>query len=445
MPSADLSHPGLKGSASKGHTLSYLALLKQRQILDWAMYDWANSAFSTIVVSALLGPYMSNCARALGGLDFWGIHLEPDSVFPLFVTVSVILQLFLLPGLGALADVYNKKFIMIVCAVAGAILTCFIGGFGMIPGRPAIVIDGVIFVLANLFFGASVTVYNSFLPDLAPVKLRDKVSSLGWAAGYLGGGCALAITMLAFRFFEDAGLAVRTSFFIAGMWWLLFTLLFPARMKWLPSKDRVVPGLKRIFCQGTLEPLRTILNMRSHRPNAWRFLLAYFFYNDGVQTVIVVASIFAVSQLGVESKTLLQLMLFIQFVAILGSILFGWIGERFGTKNGIIFSLAVWIGIVFYAYAFLDSVSGLFVLGFFVAMVLGGTQALSRSLFSRLIPTEKEAEYFGFYEISEKGSSWLGPLVFAICVQITGSTQAAMLSIGVFFILGALLLLRVRS
>lgn len=409
------------------------------------MYDWANSAFSTIVVSALLGPYLSFSARSCGGLKLFSIPIEPDSIYPFFVSVSVILQLVLLPVVGATVDLLgNKRTVLVTLAAMGAVCTCMLGVLDpSCEVRQTILVNCLLFVFANLFFGASVAIYNSFLVDIAPPKLRDRVSCLGWAVGYLGGGLALGLCLGLFVFLDQTD-GVRASFVLAGLWWFLFTAIYPARV----LKDHQNKGdinLKDAVIKGIRSPFFTLKQMRKTSPTAWRFLLAYFFYNDGVQTVIAVASLFAVSTLKIRGEVLILLILFIQFIAMFGSLFFALVGEKLGTKQAIVLSLVGWLFIVFYAYLYLDSLKDLFLLAFFTALVMGGTQALSRSLFSELVPISSQAEYFGFYEVSEKGSSWLGPMVFAIAVQLTGSSRVAMVSIGIFFVVGIILLIRMKG
>ncbi|HRO90654.1 MAG TPA: MFS transporter, partial [Promineifilum sp.] len=174
-----------------------------------------------------------------------------------------------------------------------------------------------------------------------------------------------------------------------------------------------------------------------------RYLIAYLVYNDGIQTIILVAATFAVDELGVPIQTILILVLMIQFVAFGGALLFGRIARRIGAKKAIMISLVIWSGIVIYAYLFLNNQTQLFAMGAVLALVLGGSQALSRSLFSQMIPPEQEAEYFGFYEISERGTAWLGTAAFALAVQLTGSQRIAIVSLIIFFVVGLLLLSRV--
>lgn len=199
-----------------------------------------------------------------------------------------------------------------------------------------------------------------------------------------------------------------------------------------------------MFKHGIERVWNTLLEMWRQYPMTFRYLIAYLIYNDGIQTVIIVSTAFAADELGVETQSLLLLVLMIQFVAFGGALAFGYLAKRFGAKRAIMVSLIIWSALVIYAFAFLYTETQLFVLGFVLALVLGGSQALSRSLFSQMIPADHEAEYFGFYEISERGTSWIGPLAFAAAVQITGSQRIAIVSLIIFFVVGLALLSRVN-
>jgi UMF1 family MFS transporter len=242
---------------------------------------------------------------------------------------------------------------------------------------------------------------------------------------------------------SDTSLAVRISLASAGAWWLLFTYLFPhQRLRQRDAVRQLPPGIT-LFSHGIRQIGHTLKEIRAIYPMTLRYLIAYLIYNDGIQTVIVVATAFAADELGVATQSLLILVLMIQFVAFGGAFLFGYLARRMGAKRAIQGSLVIWAAIVIYASARLASEVQLYVLGFFVALVLGGSQALSRSLFSQMIPADHEAEYFGFYEISERGTSWLGPLAFAAAVQISGSQRVAIVSLIIFFVVGLVLLARV--
>ncbi len=300
--------------------------------------------------------------------------------------------------------------------------------------------------MANCLFGASVAIYDSYLLDISNPEERDSVSSFGWALGYLGGGICLAICLLFFWIFPERDLATRISFLFTGLWWLIFTILFPLKLlpddaaKKLNGSKEYLKSIKMAFKR----PFLTLKELRNS-PNILKFFLAYLFYNDGIQTVIVVASLFAASELNAGPKILTILILFIQFWAFGGSLLFGKLAERLGTKKTIIFSLFIWCLTVLYAYLFLDSIPGLFTLSFFIALVLGGTQALSRSFFSKLIKKGNEAELFSFYQLGEKGTSWLGPFFFGLGVEMTGNTRTAILTVLTFLIIGTFLMFLVKE
>ncbi len=422
----------------------------RREIRGWMMYDWANSAFSTTVVTALLGPYiLALAASSTAPLSVFGVRIEPAAIFPFASSMSVLLQVLFLPFLGTIADYTNlKKRLMLTFAYIGAVATVFLffirADMPILGTNGAVVVGSLLFILANLSFGATVVSYNAFLPDIASPDKRDEVSSRGWAIGYLGGGLLLLLNLGLLTVMTDTGLAVRISLASAGVWWLVFTYLFPHKRLIQRDPARQLPPGTNLFRHGVERIWNTLLEMWRQYPMTFRYLIAYLIYNDGIQTVIVVSTAFAADELGVETQSLLILVLMIQFVAFGGALAFGYLAKRFGAKRAIMISLVIWSALVIYAFALLYTELQLFVLGFVLALVLGGSQALSRSLFSQMIPADHEAEYFGFYEISERGTSWIGPLAFAVAVQITGSQRIAIVSLIFFFVVGLVLLSRVN-
>lgn len=422
----------------------------KREILGWTMYDWANSAFSTTVVTALLGPYILALAEASAEpLILLGITIEPAAIFPFSVSLSVLLQVLFLPLLGTVADyTHLKKKMMMGFAYAGAVSTILL--FFVQTDMPifntngAVLVGSVLFIVANLSFGAAIVFYNAFLPDITTPDQRDAVSSRGFAFGYLGGGLLLLLNLGLLSVMEDTGLAVRISLASAGVWWLVFTFLFPQRRLVQRAPARELPAGENLFSHGVKQIMHTLGEMRRKYPVTLRYLIAYLIYNDGIQTVIVVAAAYAADELEIEAQTILLLVLMIQFVAFGGALLFGAMAQRMGAKRAIMISLVLWSVVVIYAFAFLTNTVQLFALGVVIALVLGGSQALSRSLFSQMIPPDQESEYFGFYEISERGTSWIGPIVFGLAVQITGQQRPAIISLIIFFVVGLLLLSRVN-
>ncbi len=429
----------------------------KKEIFGWAMYDWANSAFSTTVGTVFLGPYVASLARtaaeAAGAttVKFLGIPVAPDSFLPYCISFSVGMQVLFLPILGAIADYSHlRKPMMRLFATIGALATIlmfFLAGDLWWLG-------GVLFIIANLAFGAAIVFYNAYLPDIASEEERDRTSSYGWAMGYLGGGLLLALN-LAFYLFSDTlgvpeSLAVRINLASAGVWWLGFSFITWSRLRSRHS-GRALPSNENYISIG-FKQLRKTLGEVKHFPETLKFLLAYFLYNDGIQTVIAVSATFAAAPLiqgGLEldQSTLTGVILMIQFVAFGGALLWGKLAGWIGAKRSVVLSLIIWSGVVIYAYGGLQSENvtvEFFILGVFIALVMGGSQAISRSLFSQMIPEGKEAEFYSFYEVSERGTSWIGPLIFGLANQLFGSLRYGILSLIFFFIAGLILLPMVK-
>ncbi len=424
----------------------------RREIFGWLMYDWANSAFYTTVVGALLGPYLTALAQAHVGANGTVLSLGPlgavtaKSFYTLCVSLAVGSQVLFLPVLGALADYsHMKKRLMAVFCYTGVAACCllfFVTGSLYLWG-------GLLFIVGNVCFGATMVFYNAFLPEITTEDRRDKVSSRGFALGYLGGGILLALNLAlvqsAERLGMSKGMAVRISILSAGVWWGLFALVTFARLRSRAPKQKVPAG-ESYLTVGFSELKRTFRELRRLKQTL-RYLVGYLFYNDGIQTVIGAASVFLANELfgGLDNPDapafVLGIFLFVQFVGVGGALLFERVARVVGTKNAILVSLAIWVGIVVYAFAFFRTQTHAWVMAGCIAVVLGGSQALSRSLFSQMIPRGREASFFGIYEVSERGTSWLGPLIFSVVVARTGSYRQAILSLIVFFAVGMLVLL----
>lgn len=430
-----------------------VAVNDKREIFGWAMYDWANSAFSTTVGTVFLAPYVASLARAAAEakgsttVPFFGIPVAPDSFLPYCISFSVLLQVVFLPVLGAIADYSHlRKLMMQIFAVIGAVATIAM----FLITADLWWLGGVLFIIANLAFGASIVFYNAYLPDIASEDQRDRVSSYGWAMGYLGDFILLALN-LAFYTFRDklgipTGLAIRINLASAGIWWLTFSLFTWARLRPRHAR-RSLPKNETYVSIGFKQLAATFGEVR-HFPETIKYLLAYFLYNDGIQTVIAVASTFAAAPIlsgGVElsTETLTAVILLIQFVAFLGALFWGRLAGWVGAKRSIIISLVIWSGVVIYAYFGLKGESRALeftILGVVIAIVLGGSQAISRSLFAQMIPKGREAEFYSFYEVSDRGTSWTGPLIFGLANQWFGSLRYGILALIFYFIAGLILL-----
>ncbi len=425
----------------------------KREIFGWAMYDWANSAFSTTIGTVFLAPYVAALARSAAEaagtetVSFLGIPVAPDSFLPYMISLSVGLQVLFLPILGAIADYsHMRKAMMRIFATIGAISTIlmfFVSGSLWWLG-------GVLYVFANLTFGAAIVFYNAYLPDIASEDERDRVSSYGWAMGYLGGGILLALNLAFYLFSEDIGvpetLAIRINLASAGIWWLGFSFITWSRLRSRKASRSLPQG--ETYVRIGFKQLRKTIGEVKNFPETLKFLLAYFLYNDGIQTVIAVSSTFAAAPiiqggLELDTPTLTSVILMIQFMAFGGALLWGKLAKWMGAKQSVVLSLVIWSGVVIYAYAGLKGenvTAEFFILGAFIALVMGGSQAISRSLFAQMIPDGHEAEYYSIYEISERGTSWIGPLVFGLANQMFGSLRPALLSLIFFFVMGLIIL-----
>ena len=424
---------------------------ERRKEMGWAIYSWAFHGFVTTVASVLLGPYLTSLAQAEvgeNGLVFSSHLLGTVTAKAYFfdcLSVSVLLQVILLPLLGAIADYTSlKKPMLFTFSTIGALATCalyFVGaGLGFRAG-------GAVFALANLAFGASVVLYNAFLPEVASHGDRDRVSSLGAALGYLSGGILLAANLafmaLAPRLGISSSQAVRLCLLSAGVWWIVFSIPAALGLTSTPGKGGRVTatGLVRLGVTQLLGMFRKL----SGRPQTVLFLVAYLLYNDGIQTVIGVAAVFLEQELFIarglpaNQSFLLTNFLMVQFVGFAGALLFAKLAEKISTKRALLLSLVTFCGVIVYGYAFLQTTRDAFAMSAVIALVLGGSQALSRSLYSRMIPRGDEAAFFAIYEISGSGTSWMGPLIFAVVVAATNSYRDALLSLIALFAVGSTL------
>lgn len=425
----------------------------RRERTGWYFYDWANSAFSTTVLTVFLGPFLTTVTEIAAGCPLgtddctgrvhpFGLSIAAGSFYPYVVSLSVFLTVFVLPIMGAVADrAPRKKPLLAGAAFLGAAATIamvFVTGERYLLG-------GLLFLIANIAFGAAVVVYNSFLPQLAGPDERDKVSSRGWAIGYLGGGLLLAANLVAVVLLSVDGDDQRTldiaRFCIvsAGVWWAVFTLIPLRRLREHPAAGATAER-GNLLTDGFQQLGRTLRNLKAY-PLTLFFLLAYLIYNDGIQTVIALASQYGTEELDLQQSTLIVTILIVQFLAFGGALMLGALAARIGAQKTVLLSLALWLVVIVAAY-WLPAGEPLqfMLLGAGIGIVLGGSQALSRSLFSQLIPEGKEGEYYGFYEISDKGTSWLGPLLFGLIFQLTNSYRLGIISLVVFFVIGGILL-----
>lgn len=429
----------------------------------WYFYDWANSAFVTTTATVLFGPYLTVVAETAacgttgtedepcrGMLEVLGVPIAAGSVAPYAVTFATLVSALLLPVVGALADrTARKRQLMAGFAWVGALAAAcmvFVAGSNWQLGVGLL-------VAATICLGSSLVVYDALLNQVAAEEERDRVSSRGWAFGYLAGFLLLAVNLLIVQF-EPFGLdragAVRICLLSAGLWWGLWTLVpFRGIRDRVPVSVVVVrpdePGGRRPgpVRQAFGQLADTLRHARAY-PQTLRFLLAYLLYNDGIQTVIYASSIYATRELHLGESNLIVAIAVVQFVAVWGALALGRVAGRIGAQRTILASLVLWTAVVSAAYFLpVREFVPFVVLAVGIGFVLGGSQALSRSAYSLLVPRGKEAEYFGLYQAAERGTSWFGTLAFGIAYQLSGSYRSSILVLVAFFVAGFVLLARV--
>ncbi|MBB5157607.1 MFS transporter [Saccharopolyspora phatthalungensis] len=433
---------------------------RRREQWGWCWYDWANSVFPTSVTTVFLSLYLTSVATEAARADVarngvnacpqgnalvqcdisvFGLAFPAGSLWGYLLSAATVVQVLVLPITGAIADrTQSKRLMLAIFAFGGAATT----GLLALVGGQDWQLGMVLFVIANICFGASVVVYYSFLPEIADADERDQVSTRGWAIGYLGGGVALAMHLVIYlghgAFGLDAAAAVRVIFLSSGLWWAVFTLLPLTALRRHHAPEGTERGASAITA-GFKQLIGTLRQAR-HFPLTLAFLAAYWIYTDGISTVAQVSAQYGSLELKLPQDTLIITLLIVQFIAFLGGMLHGIVARRIGAKKTILISLATWLVVLIAAY-FVQAGQDMQFYGLAVGigLVLGGTNALSRSLFSQMVPPGREAEYFSLYEVGERSTSWLGPLVFAGVGQATGSFRLAIISLVVFFAVGLVL------
>lgn len=413
----------------------------------WCLYDWANSAFVTTVVAAVLPAFFAGvvCGTDSVRLSFPGFSLESgsQSLWGYAMSFAAMLVALGAPVFGAAADAGGKRKLFLGVMTGVGVLSSallFFSGPGRVSFTLAMVILGQVgFAGANVF-------YNSLIVHATSPERRDMVSSRGFAMGYLGGGILLALNLLMINKpsifgIPEGNMAVRLSFLSVAIWWAVFSIpLFRKVPQGAPKPGVSFPDSLR---KGISTLSVTFRNLKQHR-NAMRFLIAFLLYNDGVQTVILMATVFGRAELGLGMSDLIGALLLTQFIGVPGSLLYGKLAEAFGAKKSLLYGIAGYIAIVVYAFRMTESWQ-FWILAGAVGLLQGGIQAISRSFYSRLIPGEQSSEYFGFFSISSRFASIFGPLMFALTGDITGSTRNSILAISLFFIAGGAVLLSVKE
>lgn len=424
----------------------------------WCLYDWANSVIKTSIIAVFFSLTFTQvveadarasgqtCVTSLQGcaVDLLGFRVQAGSVFGFVLAIATVAQLLVLPVIGAIADqIRAKRALLVVFALAGSVATCTLATLHGTSWRFAAVMFGVML----LCYYASIVVYYALLPDVADADQRDTVSAKGWAVGYLSGGLCLALNIVLIRVHDRLALsesdAIRLCFVMCGLWWAAFTLVAvhgltdrsPEHARGnAPENSRENRGglLGAGFRQlaSTLGQARTL-------PITLAFLGAYLVFIEGVNTTVATASLYGSQELRLPVDVVTTTVLVVQFVAFAGGLAHGRLADRIGAKRTILISLALWALLVTSAYFIETGNRGQFyALAVGIGLVLGGTPALSRSLFSQLVPRGREAEYFALYTLGERGTSSLGPLLFSVVATTTGSFRPAVLSLVAFLVIG---------
>lgn len=422
----------------------------RRSIFGWAMYDWANSAYIT-VMGAVIAPLFTGTIVPEEGWNGW----SGATIWAWVISGAATLLFLLMPVLGAAADYGSaRRSFLLRFAVFGAVFVLILP---FIPNG-AVPWFVIVALMANIGYVGANVFYDALLPGLVTKDRMDRVSSKGYAYGYVGGGLYLALAMVLIFLSGDDGItglsssgAARIAIFGSGVWWMVFTAYSLRRMPetgsplQLPTRYAGIPTWRAYPAVGFRKTLATVRTL-GRFPQLLLFVVAYIFYNDGIQTVIGISGAYAEDTLQLSLAVIGLGFLVVQFVAFGGALLFGVMADRMGSKRAILWSLGVWTLITVAAY-FLPAGRILPFLGvaIVIGVVLGGVQALSRSLYATMIPEESAAEFFGFYTVFSKFSAIWGPLVFAIVSGATGSGRPAILAIAGFFLVGGTLLAMVNS
>ncbi|HKI77038.1 MAG TPA: MFS transporter [Ignavibacteriaceae bacterium] len=401
------------------------------RILSWAFFDFANTAFSVIIVTVIYSKYFTNYVAG-GHKWIWGLA----------VSISMVLAALLSPPMGAIADVSrNRKRFLLLFTLVSVICTSLM----FFVEKGDIILGLILFVFANIGFEAGLVFYDAFLPNITSKKNYGRVSGYGFAMGYVGALVVLLIVMFLLPSSNSPTyyFYIRLSFVIAAMFFLtfsipLFVFVSEPGLKNPVKKDLLKKGIDKSF-----ETLKSIF-VKSEYPSIKRFLIAFFLYNDAIITIIAFASIFATNILHMTDEEIIYFFVIVQSTAVAGSFIFGIISDHIGPKKTITITLIIWIGVIIGAY-FVGSVIEFYIVGLLAGFSIGSSQSCSRSLMALLIPKEREAEFFGFYDgLFGKSSAVVGPLFYGIISDISNERVAA-LAIGLFFILGLVILQKVNE
>lgn len=410
--------------------------LSRPELRAWAMYDWANSPFQSTIITAIFPLFFSDVAATALPAPV------ATARFAWTTTLALTIVALIGPVLGALADARGsrKRFLalfMVVGVIATSLMATLDEGEWLLAAA--------LFLIANVAVAGSLVFYDSLLPHIATHEEFDRVSTAGYAIGYLGGGLVLAVNLAWILTPASFGIssplaAIKLSFVSVAVWWLVFSLPLFRRVPEPPVHAAPPASLGWAGAVAFRRVRATFHELRTYK-HAFLMLVAFLLYNDGIQTIIKMASIYG-AEVGIDRNAQIAAFVLVQFMGVPCSFLFGAFADRIGAKRAIYVSLGVYVGISLLGYV-MSEAWHFFALAALVGTVQGGSQALSRSLFARMIPRDQSSEYFGFFSVFEKFAGIFGPAVFAVAVTVSGSSRPAVLSVIVFFVLGGLVLSRV--
>ncbi len=418
---------------------SNIKLNDPKTINGWALFDWANSSYALVITVALFPPYF------LGVIDdeftLWGMEMTDSAMYAFAVSAAYLLITFASPFLSGIADYGGKKKFFLKLFTTIGSLSCI--SLWFFTDMKMLAFGTVAFVLATIGFAGGLVFYNAYLPLITTEEKYDSVSAKGFTYGYVGSVLLLIINLLVITFHEEVGIsetnAVRLAFVMVGLWWIGFAQLsfrrLPADLPDPPSENLVKKGF---------EELRKVWNALKQLTFTKRFLLSFFFYNAGVQTILFLAATFAEKELGFATSDLIILILVLQLVAIVGAHLFAKISDWKGNKVSIAIMLIIWMILCVAAFLVQEKIQ-FYILAGILGSVMGGIQSLSRSTYSKLIPedTPDTTSYFSFYDVLDKISTMIGTFGFGL-VQLMGGMRHAVLALSLFFLIGLLILTTVK-
>ncbi|WP_221568813.1 MFS transporter [Alkalihalobacillus sp. TS-13] len=408
--------------------------MKKKEVYSWTMYDWANSAFATTIMAAVLPIFYYDVAAKnidkTTATAYWGYSQS----------IAVLIVALLAPILGAIADHSNSKMKFLrffaYMGILASILLAFVG-------EGDYILASILLIAGTIGFSGGNVFYDGFLPEIASKNEIDRVSARGYAFGYIGGGVLLLINLMmimnpSWFFIPNSLLATQISFASVGVWWFIFSIPMFRNIKEVKHEQPQIKG--SYFKIGFKRVLTTFKEIKQFK-QLLLFLVAFWLFNDGISTIIKMATIYG-RDIGIGSNDLIAALLITQFVGIPFAFLFGYLAKRLQAKRALYIALWTYVVIVLLGY-FMETAAHFYALAIMVGFVQGGAQALSRSIFGSMVPENRHAEFYGFYGISAKFSAIFGPFVFGIVGQLTGSTRLGIVSLIIFFLAGIFILSRV--